>query len=169
MKSCADYQGRLPLYPYGELSLSEQDEIREHLAGCPACANAAGRLMGWMEDVRRNSRVDAAPAFWEAYRRRLRNRLEAGRTREPRPALWRPSVLVPLALVLTGGIGFLLATHFGGPRPPVESQINEPVPGEALELARNLDVLENLTFLERMDALEEHQSSGEGEVPTHQL
>jgi|GEM_PF-6110115 len=164
MKRCDQYRDRFAAYLYGELPSAEDLEILEHLSGCDACTEAVERLRNWMEKIRQGFRVEAPSEFWNTYRRRLRGRL--AEKWERKRFSWRPALLVPVALVLSAGALFLLREQFDSPRRFSESRRQETVPGEILDVALNLEVLEQLSMLERMDELEETPGPSEGERRT---
>ncbi|MBD3336381.1 MAG: hypothetical protein GF355_12780 [Candidatus Eisenbacteria bacterium] len=134
---CKQALGRLSAYIDGELTLGEEEELRDHLDHCRACAGEQTRLtrtLGLLQSLpeedpgeafnmavmARIRRADETPA--EA-RPSLRERLERWLTLWPAP---RPALGVAAALVLGLAVGAGLHQFLGGAPSAERSAAGEP-------------------------------------------
>lgn len=106
--TCAAAQEVLVEYLDGELPQAAAEQVRSHLAGCPACRRQAGRL-----DRSLALLVDTWPAIMEAAERHAPQR--AARSRVGRPRTWRLTAVA--AGTAAAAVALLLLARPGGQEP----------------------------------------------------
>ena len=130
-KGCPDVEPLLPSFAAGVLEEEAERRVRDHLASCAACRDAA--LARDPTVLFLDLRREPLPRdFWTGFDARLRVRLEAeGRPKAPwlawasDPGFRRLAyVAAPLAMVLL--IGTLFLVRPGGPRTVAERELAPP-------------------------------------------
>lgn len=103
MKSCPEFQNRIPLYLDGELPAGKSAAVAAHLEACPACARQAARLR-WLASALAELPVPDPPANFAAQvRARLASRQAERAARRPRR--WAFGLVLAAALC---GLSYLL-------------------------------------------------------------
>jgi anti-sigma factor RsiW len=124
--SCAEVARFIHVYLDGEFAAEERAEMEGHLAGCPACAEAARRERQFLDRVRGTLRADgaAAPAALAARIDRALDQVE-----RPAPRTWRTAITWGLPAAVAAAL--LLAAMRAGegqlPSQPDERAMAMPV------------------------------------------
>ena len=120
-QSCSKLEGYLVELTEGSLPPELQDEMREHLAGCPACSELFrefSALWGWLSP---QARRDPPASLWPSLERALASSQRFPFRSRPSfagfPGLLRPAA-VGLAVLLAALAGFQLGNPQGKVDPP---------------------------------------------------
>src|SRR6516165_7198104 len=112
MMQCDRIRHRLEAYVDNELSETERDQVRDHLADCPECGPEAAAIERLREGIRKSAPIYRAP---EALRSRLRFALRREAAATARAARSAPGWLAYAASLLLavaiGSGGTLLITN----------------------------------------------------------
>ncbi|HET6146387.1 MAG TPA: zf-HC2 domain-containing protein [Polyangia bacterium] len=122
---------QLSAYLEGDLKERAAASVREHLAGCPACARAAGELRAIVISARSLDRPEPPPTLWPA--------IEGALARDEAPLLaWRRFFVRGFAFGGLAGAAMVVALLLGWrfvhhPGPPSVANDDNPVtaPGQA--------------------------------------
>lgn len=97
MKMKCRYEKKLALYQLEALPAAEQQRVREHLEGCPACRDSLRALERTAELLSSRPLQDAPPEVWAGIQARLEPRRKTRRV-----ALWssRPALVVAALLLV---------------------------------------------------------------------
>ncbi len=121
---CHEFEERLPLLLYGELTSAEQTACEEHLAACAACRAAREKLEHLHQLLAQRQQIEVSPALLAEARMSLDEALE--RQQHGWRALWNNGLpllrfqpasrfALALTLVLFGfGLGWGLRPHVDG-------------------------------------------------------
>ena len=126
---CEAVTRQLPFLAYGELSFDEEEQLQQHLNGCPLCGEEYRRFKSMCEALDR-AEPDPDPKLLIDCRRNLRLGVaalaEAGAARSYRPRLWFSRLLGSVALI---AIGFFSARFV-----PTASHVRSVQPGRSGQL-----------------------------------
>lgn len=155
MPPCPAHEENLVLLHYGDLAGAEAEPLRSHVRDCSACA-------GYLSDLGAvlplTVAVDEpAPAFWLAYDRELRNKIDhyvesktwsqrLARLFQPR---WMPAFATAAVVALT--LTLTLGREFWNPQNELDE--NAAIL-ELLPLADNLEFFNHMELLDNLDVLE---------------
>ena len=135
---------------------AESDEraaLRAHLAQCPACRALQGRHAALDMVLALAEPVVASADFDTSFFARLE--LERARTRR-RKRLGIAAALLPLAAAAVVGIA-VMRDRMRAPEPMILTQL----PASDVELALDLDLVEDLAVVEHMDEIEAYELLGQ--------
>ena len=85
-----------------ETVAADRRELESHLGSCPACAGERQRVAALIGRLKAVEIDDPGPAYWAAYNRRIRRRLDAADVTAWR-GLWRHLPAVAAALLVVAG------------------------------------------------------------------
>ena len=131
--NCREFEGLIQKYPAGKLGLDEENAVLEHLEVCSTCSLGLSAPETLIKSLPWPPKF--SEAYWEAYNRKVINRLES-RRKSPPAFAWRWASAAALCFMLVGGAVFYNRTQ--------ERKRTE-------EVIANLDVLENLNVLTSED------------------
>jgi len=139
---CEQVTSQLSAYMDGELPPQQAEEVRRHLAECPACAEEY-RLLSQTWDI---LLADAAPEPSPGFTQRFWQKVRAQEQAAPRPARmllrllkWAPAMAAGFAVAFLAG--WLSA---GGHKPDRTGTLT----AQDVAFLQNYDVLEQMELLE---------------------
>ena len=153
--NCDAIKTLIPLYLDNELSAKELEQVKNHLAGCPVCAQecqaqqSVWQLLGEYEEIQPEpgfiGRFWTRVASQTTWQEKLLEKLNVG--------VWRqPWVYASLGLCLALIIGSLL---FWQNQYPKSSELLANVNEEELEMLENLELVENFDVIQDMEFYED--------------
>lgn len=157
MKPCQGYQEKLMLDAYGELDERERFTLEKHLRECEGCRRERERLSLLLE--RMIESVDR-PELSPAESRELTNMIFSKLRRNREKSWWWrwdltggrrliPALAAACLIVVALGWFSLKGLHHSATTRPILGQN-----GELSLIAEDMEVIENLEFLEEMDILD---------------
>jgi hypothetical protein len=150
-RKCSAFERSLADALFDTLEEAERDRLQEHLAACPACAQAFREMQAVLQVTAVRTRPEPPDVFWDGYYDRLATRLDAGAPARPAaPAvpwwqrwegrLWpAPRWALQLAAaILLVGLGVFIGRYAfdaGAPAPPVAVREQPPLLPEGVAQA----------------------------------
>lgn len=147
--SCSKCKKNLVALLDGELDSALTTDLRDHLAGCASCQGELAKLDGTLEAMARHRAPPPSPSFDSDFARRLRL-AKAEREEKPKRArrFWMFGGFAGAAAAAAIAL-FALGVWRNGPTAP--AKVAE------IELAQNLELLENYDVVSSLDALEDFE------------
>ena len=152
MRGCEDYFELLSAHIDGELTVEEASRLEDHLRGCEACRRELADMqrvwdgLGVLEDVEPSSHLAA-----RVLDRTLTDASAAG-ANVPRRRWLYPAAAVAAVLFIAVVAGYVLQDRTVEPPRPAEEVAAAPANGDADQIVKNMDLLENLDVLTELDA-----------------
>lgn len=137
----------------GEISGALADAVQAHVAGCPSCADQLERLRALHGAIDDLPQQQPSEGFDGAFARKLQAAKRAQRSApasKPRWVRWR---LPALAAAAAGICAVVVVAVLALRAPPTEA----PHAGDELELAMNLELLQDYDVVANLEALEDFE------------
>ena len=165
---CNKVKPLLPELLDGELAPAEAAQVQQHLDDCDDCARQRIELQRSLEAVDALSQLEPSEGFDAAFARKLQVARRSQRAARPEqearpPRSWFQIWRMPL-LATAGACAALLAVFVLRDPPPPAAR---PVP--SVELAQNLNLLQDYDVVTNLDALEDFEVINELESLEEEL
>jgi anti-sigma factor RsiW len=152
---CSKCTKHLSAFIDGEISEALAEAVQAHVAGCPACAGQLERLRALHGALDQLPTQQPSDRFDGAFARRLqaaKRDQRAASASKPRWGRWRlPAFAAAAAGLCAVAVVAVLALRTPQPR------IDTPDAGDELELAMNLELLQDYDVVANLEALEDFE------------
>ena len=157
MEPCQGYKEKLMLDAYGELDQKERSALEEHLRKCEGCRRERERMGLFLEQVKESM---PGPEFSPAQSRELTGSIMRKLGENQKKSWWQkwdltggyrliPALAAACLIMVALGWFSLKALNNSPSSPPISGQN-----GEVSLISEDMEVIENLEFLEEMDILD---------------
>ena len=157
MEPCQDYKEKLILYAYGELDQKERSALEGHLRKCEGCRRERERMSRFSDRMKETM---STPELPPAQTRDLTGAIMRKLGEKQKISWWRkwdltggyrfiPALAAACLIIVTLGWFSLKVLNDSPSSQPILSQN-----GEVSLISEDMEVIENLEFLEEMDILD---------------